>query len=179
VGNQSFVDYMHEIEFPVEEAVGENSTVTFVANPLLLENVKLSDGENFSFVRTLHEINLEEGSGTAIGKIPEGATLSICSMNRDDIKRAAERGMQTLKARIAQNEGDGYRYSAIMAISCIGRYIQMLPNSSAEADLLIAHLPEGSAFAGFYGYGEIGPLPLDANHSINFAHNESIVLCAM
>lgn len=179
VGSQTFVDYMREIDFPIDVATSDNATVAFVANPLLLENVKLEGGEDFSFVRTLHEIDTDEGTGTAIGKIPEGATLSICSMNREDIEQAATRATKELREKIQANEADGYRYSAIIAISCIGRYIQMMPKNSSEADLLLKGLPEGLSFAGFYGYGEIGPLPLSLKASINFAHNESIVLCAI
>ncbi|MDR2608238.1 MAG: hypothetical protein LBC57_07580, partial [Treponema sp.] len=74
VGNQRFTDYLRDSGLPVEDLVHGNNTITFVSNPLLLES---GDG-SFSFARTLHEINLEKGSGTAIGMIPEGSILSIC-----------------------------------------------------------------------------------------------------
>lgn len=178
VGNQTFVEYMREIGFPVDSLTGANDTITFVSNPVLLENVKLDDGENFSFVRTLHKLDMEDGSGTAIGRIPMDATLSICSLERSDIETAAGIGMRDLKAKMDAVSGEGYEFTTIMAVSCIGRYLLMTPQSSTEADKILAELPAGITLAGFYGYGEIGPLPLNKAEVLNFAHNESLVLCA-
>lgn len=178
VGAQTFVDYMREINFPVDGLTGTNDTITFVSNPILLENVKLGDGEDFSFVRTLHKLDTAEGSGTAIGRIPMDATLSICSLEKGDIETAAGIGMRDLKEKMAQVEKEGYTFSTILAVSCIGRYLLMLPNSGTETEKLLAEMPPNITFAGFYGYGEIGPLPLNKAEMINFAHNESLVLCA-
>lgn len=178
VGNQTFVEYMTEIGFPLESLNGVNDTITFVSNPVLLENVRLSGGDSFSFVRTLHKVDLSDGSGTAIGRIPVDATLSICSLERGDIEQAAGVGMRDLRAKMDANQADGYRYSTVLAVSCIGRYLLMVPRSSTEADMLLSQLPKDLALAGFYGYGEIGPLPTGLSGVLNFAHNESLVLCA-
>jgi hypothetical protein len=174
VGNESFTDYLRSFGLPVEELVHGNNTITFVSNPLLLES---SEKEaEFSFARTLHEINLEEGSGTAIGMIPEGAMLSICALERDQIEKAAAEGVRILKGKMAQAQGEGYVYSTVLAVSCFGRHLLMLPNSDAEVRRLLEEFPEGPALSGFYGYGEIGPQ--GAERTQNFAHNESLVLCA-
>jgi hypothetical protein len=157
----------------VEELVHGNNTITFVSNPLLLESGE-KDAE-FSFARTLHEINLEEGSGTAIGLIPEGATLSICALERGQIEKAAVEGVRTLKSKMTQGQREGYVYSTVLAVSCIGRHLLMLPNSDAEVNQLLKELPEGVTLNGFYGYGEIGPQGVKQTQ--NFAHNESLVLC--
>lgn len=179
VGPQTFVEYMLDIGFPMDSLTGNNDTITYVSNPLLLEHVKLDDGEDFSFVRTLHKIDLDEGSGTAIGEIPEGATLSICALQKADIERAAAIGMRDLRGKMAAVAAEGYQFSTVLAISCIGRYLLMLPNGETETNSLLAELPEGITMAGFYGYGEIGPLPMDAKAVRTFAHNESLVLCAL
>jgi hypothetical protein len=171
VGNESFTDYLRDSGLPVEELVHGNNTVTFVSNPLLLES-----GAEFSFARTLHEINLEEGSGTAIGLIPEGAMLSICALERSQIEEAAAEGLRTLKDSLVKGRGEGYAYSTVLAVSCIGRHLLMLPNSDAVVNQLLKEFPEGLTLSGFYGYGEIGPQGADRTQ--NFAHNESLVLCA-
>lgn len=174
VGDQSFTDYLKEMGLPVENLTQGNNTITFVSNPLLLENASDS-GETYAFARTLHEINLEEGSGTAIGQIPEGAMISICSLQRGEIEKAAQAGIRALKEKMKAAEAEGYRYSTVLAVSCIGRHLLMLPNNDAEVKNLLSEFPPGLVLAGFYSYGEIGPQGAEQNK--NFAHNESLVLC--
>lgn len=178
VGNQTFVEYMKDVGFPVDSLTGGNDTITFVSNPILLENVSLAEGDGFSFVRTLHKVDVDEGSGTAIGKIPMDATLSICSLEKRDIATAAGIGMRDLKDKMAQVEAEGYAFTTLLAVSCIGRYLVMAPDGGTEAREILEGLPKGLTLAGFYGYGEIGPLAV-ASGSVNFAHNESLVLCAL
>lgn len=170
VGGQPFTEYMEEIGLQVEKLSQGNATITFVSNPLLLESAE----DGYSFARTLHEVDPTEGSGTAIGAIPEGAVLSICSLKSDQIVSAAARGMDELKRLMAQQEG--YAYSTVLAISCIGRHLLLLPSNHLEAEKLREELPAGLSLTGFYSYGEIGPQ--GAAQRQNFAHNESLVLCA-
>ena len=172
VGEQSFTDYLREVGLPVDNLTEGNTTITFVSNPLLLESAR----EGYSFVRTLHEINPEEGSGTAIGQIPEGATISVCLLQRAEIEQSAKAGMKRLKEKMAAAGGDGYSYSTVLAVSCIGRYLLMLPNKSAEVDSLLSEFPEGLTLCGFYSYGELGPQ--GTSGAQNFAHNESLIFCA-
>jgi hypothetical protein len=170
VGNQSFTEYLRDSGLPVEQLVQGNNTITFVSNPLLLE----SDDGGFSFARTLHEINLDEGSGTAIGMIPEGAILSICSLEREQIGKGAGEGIRSLKEKMAEHKD--YAYSTVLAFSCIGRNLLMLPHNDAEVKQLLTEFPADLSLSGFYGYGEIGPQ--GAAKKENFAHNESLILCA-
>lgn len=176
VGNQRFTDYLEEVGLPVEELSQGNATITFVSNPLLLENQSSETGQEFSFARTLHEINPDEGSGTAIGEIPVGATLSICSLERGEIEQKAKEGMLTIRKEIEAVSASGYQFSTLLAISCIGRHLLLLPENSVEVERLLSVFPEGLTMAGFYSYGEIGPQ--GTAQPRNFAHNESLVLCA-
>jgi hypothetical protein len=173
VGTQSFTDYLRDSGLPVEQLVKGNNTITFVSNPILLES---GDG-GFSFVRTLHEINLEQGSGTAIGMIPEGSILSICSLERAQIQKGAAEGIRDLKAKMETRKKEkDYAYSTVLAFSCIGRNLLMLPNNDAEVKQLLTEFPKDLTLSGFYGYGEIGPQGVTKEE--NFAHNESLILCA-
>jgi len=173
VGSQTFTDYMREVGLPVDTLTQGNATITFVSNPLLLENVK----DGYSFARTLHEIDLEEGSGTAIGQIPVDATISICSLHRDEIEQAAAAGLLSLKEKMAGPQDEGYSYSTVLAVSCIGRHLLMSPNNDAEVNSLLTEFPAGLTLGGFYSYGELGPQGLEETQ--NFAHNESLILCAI
>ena len=173
VGNQTFTDYLREVGLPVDSLTQGNTTITFVSNPLLLENAQ----DDFSFARTLHEINLDEGSGTAIGQIPVDATISICSLQRSEIEQAAVIGIKALAEKMAAFQSDGYRYSTVLAVSCIGRHLLMTPNNDAEVNSLLTEFPAGLALSGFYSYGELAPQ--GSAQTQNFAHNESLVLCAI
>ena len=173
VGDQTFTDYLREVGLSLDNLNQSNATITFVSNPLLLE----SDQDGFSFARTLHEINLEEGSGTAIGKIPVDATISICSLQRGEIEQAAAAGIKALKEKMAANQKDDYQYSTVLAVSCIGRHLLMTPNNDAEVNSLLTEFPAGLSLSGFYSYGEIGPQ--GPAQTQNFAHNESLILCAL
>jgi hypothetical protein len=170
VGIQSFTDYLRVSGFPVEQLVRGNATITFVSNPLLLES---EDGE-FSFARTLHGINLDEGSGTAVGMIPEGTILCICSLSREQIGEGALEAMRSLKEKMAAHKD--YSYSTVLAFSCIGRSLVMLPRSDVEVKQLLTGFPANLSLSGFYGYGEIGPQGTAKKQ--NFAYNESLILCA-
>lgn len=134
VGDQRFTDYLRDIGLPVEKLTQGNNTITFVSNPLLLEKSAGAAGSEYSFARTLHEIDLDEGSGTAIGEIPQGSTLSVCTLQRDEIEKAAVQGMLDLKQKMRQGEKDGYAYTTVLAVSCIGRHLLMLPSNDAEVN---------------------------------------------
>lgn len=175
-GSQSFVDYLREVGLPVEKILETNATLAFVSHPLLLENVDFEGESSYSFVRSLHKIDLEEGSATAIGAIPEGATVSICSLHTEQIQEAAAKGMSDLVEKM--NATPDYTYSTVLAVSCIGRYLLIAPNSGAEADQLLTMLPPGVELTGFYSYGEIAPVRGANGKRRNFAHNESLALCA-
>lgn len=177
VGNQRFTDYMEELGISGEKLTDSNKSYFFVANPLILENIPQAEDPGFSFARTLHEVNMEEGTGTAIGMVPEGATLSICTLSRRDIEKSAVLAMADLAEKMAPGKAEGYQYSTMLAISCIGRHLLLLPANHAEVDCLLAQFPEDMQMAGFYSFGEISPLP-NKNSVFNFAYNESLVLCA-
>ena len=176
VGNQTFVEYLQELGLPLNAMTEGNATITFVSNPLLLENVKIDGESSYSFVRTLHKIDPADGSGTAIGGIPVDATLSICTLQTEHIQSVARAGMNELARRMEDNRG--YVYSTVLAISCIGRYLLLVPDNGAEVANLLRELPAGVSLSGFYSYGEISPITGAGGKLVNFAHNESLVLCA-
>ena len=177
VVSQTFVEYLEDIGIPVEKMIEGNNTITFVSNPILLENVKRDDEGVYAFVRTLHKIDPATGSGTAIGLIPKDATLSICSLQAEQIEEAALAGVDEIMEKMAQEKD--YEYSTVFAISCIGRYLLMVPQNGAEMEKVLSRLPANLSLGGFYSYGEISPIKSHSGGMINFAHNESLVLCAI
>lgn len=177
VDNKTFVEYLNEIGMPLQSISDINKTVSLVANPLLVEETGEGFGADFRYLRALHNIDFEHGSGTAIGRVPEGAYVSINPLNRSDIGEAARLGMQAIKEQMRAKEAQGYAFTTVLTVSCIGRYTIMTPKSGVETESLLEELPEGLELAGFYSYGEISPLPTPSGQ-IPFAHNESLVICA-
>ena len=177
VNDQPFTEYLKEIGLSLDEMTKGNSRITFVANPLLVENLPVEGYEEASFVRALHKIDVEEGSATSIGEIPEGSVVSVCSLRRDDIAEAASLAMDKIKKQIAGRQAEGYDYTTIFVVSCVGRYIFMMPKNSIEADNLISSMPQNMTLGGFYSCGEIAPSCNLKNEQYNFLHNESMVIC--
>lgn len=181
VGDSTFTDYLEKLGLPVAKLATGNTTVAFSSNPLLLEHSPDSS-DDFFFLRMLHKINLEEGSGTALNRIPEGSTISVCPLDRSEIASAATTASEQLIAgmeAICDNHKE-YEFSTVLVVSCIGRLLMLIPKNSKEADGLLADLPADLSLAGFYSYGEIAPLSYTATDlpANNFAHNESLILCA-
>lgn len=178
VGDQRFTDYLMEIGLPLDKLVAASQTIAYITNPLLLENISQDGTESFSFVRTLYATDLEKGTGTAIGRVPEGATLSVCSLNRSDIQEGGRNGVERILQEMEKNPDPAYSYSTVLAVSCIGRHTILLPNSRLEADGMLSLLPGSLSMIGFYSHGEIGPLSTANGQLVNHAHNESLILCA-
>lgn len=180
VGNEKFTDYLKDVGLPVEKLAKSIGTIAFSCNPLQVE-YPLEDGAKpFSYFRTLHEINLEEGSGTSVGGVPLGATISVNPMTRQDISKTALEAMAQLEKKImaASEEVSEYRYSTILAISCVARFMVMIPNSGEEASQLKKIIPDGMVMSGYYSNGELGPVQAEGVPRRTFAYNESIILCA-
>jgi len=174
VNNQRFTDYLAELGLPLDKMMDENNTIASTTNPLLLEYTL--NGQVCKFSRALHAIDLENGTGTSPCEIPVGAKVSICHPEKSEIIRNAHDGMAEINNRIQASRDSGYTYSTLLAISCIGRYLILLPESNAEINEILLTLPKNISIGGFYSYGELGPSGI--NNKQNFVHNDSLVLCA-
>lgn len=178
VGHQRLTDYIGEIGLPIDKLTSPNATLSFLSNPLLIENAYLDSGESLAYVRSLFEINTEEGWCKTNGDIPLGATLSICSLNKEDIVAGATLAIRDIREKIKAAE-DGYEYNTLFIISCIGRNLLMLPKNDAETKAILEDLPENMTMAGFYSCGELGPMVTANQKIINVGHNQSLVLCVV
>jgi hypothetical protein len=115
-----------------------------------------------------------EGYAVCGGDIPEGATLSIGSIDGDEVVKATGEKLQEILA-------DG-RPDALLIFSCIGRYFSLGYEAEREADEVKALLDgTGIAYAMTYSGGEI--CPTYANEDItlttNRFHNDTFIACAL
>jgi hypothetical protein len=179
VGDVSFVEYLRQFGLPVEKMATEPGSTSFVTNPLLLEMPESSQDDGVPYVRTLHTLDLQSGTGTAIGKIPEGAVISVAAMKRRDVEVSTHEALLHLLGQIEAGQREGYAYSTIFCVSCIGRYMVMGSEREGEGRAISEGLPKNLNLSGFYGYGELCPTSVREKRALNRAHNESIVLCAL
>jgi len=178
VGDVTFVEYLKSIGLMVEAVLSEDNTLVFVSNPLLVEGTG-ADDDGVPMVRTLHALDMECGSGTAIGKVPQGSILSVGQLRREDIQLSARACIEDLLHQIRESKADGYKYSTILCATCIGRFMIMVPDSGLEGEILTGAIGRDYTLSGFYGYGELCPTSMRNGAASNKAHNESITMCAL
>jgi hypothetical protein len=180
VGNSTFVEYLEQFGLDVRKLANpDDRTISFTTYPLLIELAGADDADGIPIVRTLHGVNLEDGSGTAIGEVPEGCVLSLGFLKPEDVAKSAENSVSDLMAKMRENECDGYRYSTVFAVSCVARYYVMAGENAIEADSLKDGLPRELSLSGYYSFGEICPTSVRSGRARNAAHNESLVMLAL
>ncbi|MDR1978875.1 MAG: FIST C-terminal domain-containing protein [Synergistaceae bacterium] len=180
VGNGTFVEFIEEFGLDSAKLANpDEKTTSFTTYPLLIERPDIENPDGVPIVRTLHGIDLQTGSGTAIGEIAEGSVLSIGVLQAQDIETSTRNSTEDLLAAIKQNEADGYKYSMVFAVSCVARYYVMAGRNTLEADALKTGLPSDLSLCGYYSFGEICPTSVRSGRALNAAHNESLVLLAI
>jgi class 3 adenylate cyclase len=132
------------------------------------------DGKYF-VIRAPFSHDKETGAVTYGGHIPEGASVQLVKGTRDDIIAGARDAAETLVTRLAGREP-----SCLLFFSCAGRKLMLGLDTKREIATMLSGLKAHLPMAGFYSYGEIGPLDStqDAYRSTRF-HNTTIVLCAL
>lgn len=119
------------------------------------------------YLRGPLEYNLEEGSITLTESIPQGVTIQLTEAERETI--LADTAHTTMA--LAESSRT-FQPAFAMAFSCYLRKETLGTQTPEELALLKRHLPLGLPIAGFYGFGEIGPL---VRGRPSFYHNATLV----
>ncbi len=115
-------------------------------------SIRLNPNDEKQVVRTVLNINEEEGSMTFAGDVPEGAMVQLMKANFDRlIDGATEAAIMSLK------EGGFTGERLCVAISCVGRRLVLGQRSEEELEATLDVLPQNTKQIGFYSYGEISP----------------------
>ncbi|MCC5833018.1 MAG: FIST C-terminal domain-containing protein [Chlamydiales bacterium] len=109
-------------------------------------------------VRTVLNVNEEEGSMFFAGTIPEGCTAQLMKANFERLVEGAGKAASFSHEMI----GEGNAEIAIL-ISCVGRRMVLGQKSVEELENVRHVLGKNTAMAGFYSYGEIAPSAPHAN----------------
>ena len=109
------------------------------------------DSEQF-FVRSAPFSDAEKGTVTLNGNIPKNASVQIGTADKDRVIDSCHSSLVQ-----AKNGFPGGNFAAALLFSCAGRKFIMGSQIHKETAEVCNQLP-GTPFAGFYCYGEFGPL---------------------
>ena len=175
VGNQTFVEYAQSLGLRFDFEDPDIRSFAFVTHPILVEENRAGT-DGIPFVRTIGSVNMEEGYAVALGKIPEGALMSIGVLRKEEIVRSAKIGLESMQ-KLADTT-DGYHYSTMFCISCIGRSMVMAPSIDLEGRLIQSSFGDKFCISGFYAWGEMCPTSYDDETANNRGHHETLSICA-
>ncbi len=107
-------------------------------------------GSNERVVRTILQVDQEEGSMTFAGDIPQGARVRFMRANFDKITAAAaDAATQVLTTDAAPQ--------LALLVSCVGRKLILQSRTGDEVEAVDEVFGGKTLLTGFYSYGEISP----------------------
>jgi hypothetical protein len=109
-----------------------------------------------------------DGHAVCGGAMPEGATLTIGSIDKGDVLQTTE----NIIRRLADRD------SVVLGYSCMARYLVLGADNTAEAEKMRDECRD-TPYAFAYSGGEICPLPDAGGKLINRYHNYTNVFCKM
>lgn len=119
-------------------------------NPLAV----IEAGADESYLRAILGSDPASGSVVLTGSIPVGATVQLTTADTDDILAGTEAAL----ARATAEFPAGSKPEAAMIFSCAIRQFLLGSRTQVEAQMARSEYGASISLAGFYGYGEIGPI---------------------
>jgi hypothetical protein len=141
----------------------QGNLVGINAYPFILD---FNDGTQ-PIIRVMFAVT-PDGSAVCGGKMPVGATLTVGTINGDEVLRASAEILTTAR------EAAGGR--VMLIFSCIGRYFAQGFNTTAEMDKTREIMGE-SPFSLAYSGGELCPVYGKNGGLTNRSHNDTMVIC--
>ena len=124
------------------------------------------DSNNF-YMRAPISHDVERGSITFFGDLPQGAIVQITEGNCEGILKSSELSMQQ-----ALNDYPGTQPDAALFFSCTARRQILSTRAEEEYQSVKKHLNTALPSCGFYTYGEIAPLE---KYGSTLFHNETFI----
>lgn len=112
----------------------------------------------------------EEGHGLVNVMIPVGATISIGTVEQDDVLRLTR---ETLENVLKADKTQG-----LILAPCASHFYTVEANAQAQRDIISQMVPEGMPYHLAYAGGEICPAYGDNGELRNRFHNYTLVACA-
>ena len=120
------------------------------------------------YLRAVFETHPDEGHAVFAAEVPEGAEVRITEVLRSGILAGSVDAVRNA----VKGFPDSATPSVALVFSCAARKWQLGTRVAEEVSVLTEELPEGVRTAGFYCFGEIGPLTRSGTTRF---HNETCV----
>ncbi|MBE7007576.1 MAG: hypothetical protein E7422_00240 [Ruminococcaceae bacterium] len=173
LGKQSFVETLREENMRVDQ---KNMMTAYILSPFVV-TVDKGSGDKVKVARVLSTLDLETGSGTFLGVMPEGAVLSIGLINRDDVCRSVEKAFAEILRELSREKNE---CSTLLVTSCAARFLALMNDPAAEAQAYLGRLPEGVSLMGLYALGECCPVRGEkTGKEYNMFHNFTFTILAL
>ena len=173
LGYGSFIDTLRKegMEVSKTDVLG-----SYILSPFIVK-VGKGESDHVEVARNLTALNHTTGAGTFLGVMPEGSTLSIGIITRNDVQKSVEDAFNTVFTEILPSDPG---YHTLLCTSCCARFLALANNTSAEAETYMNKLPEGVSLMGFYAYGEYCPIKGDMTGTLyNMFHNFTFTILVM
>lgn len=129
------------------------------------------DNSERYYMRVPNRCDPETGSINFLGNVPQGSTIQLTEISRDEVIAASEASFKT-----ALKQYPGTEPEAVLLFSCCCRRWLLGTRAKEEYHLIANALPKAIPICGFYTYGEFSPLQQDG---VNYYHQETFVTLLM
>ena len=120
------------------------------------------------YLRAPMDWDQEEGSATFFGSVPEGSVVQVAMASTDEILEGTEASVEDALSTFPEG---GVPEGALIS-ACATRNWLLGSRTSSELEIIRTGLGSDLPVAGFYAFGEIAPLQLEAAPKF---HNETCV----
>lgn len=166
VNNLPVVDYLEGLGLTKDESGTIPGVNSF---PFIMDQ---NDGM-MPVVRVMFALT-PDGSAVCGGDMPVGSTLSVSSINADEV-------VSTSEAALLQTMASG-KHDCLLIYSCIGRYFYLGHNPDSEIDKVRSVLDHtGTPYHFAYSGCEICPVYAQdgGRNTVNRTHNVTMIICAL
>jgi len=157
------VQYMESLGLTKDGQIEGPGTIPFI--------VDYNDGTK-PVVRAIFA-QTPEGYAVCGGAMPVNSTLSIGSLDYNDVMETSEKIIEDVK------EGLASRANALLMFSCVGRNYALGVRTSDEMEKISRLLGDKIPFVMAYSGGEICPLYDKGDKLKNRFHNDTIIACLL
>lgn len=121
-----------------------------------------------NLVRTILNVNEEDGSMIFAGNMPEGSKLRLMKVNFEKVINGSS--IAATNTTLMNNES---KADLAILISCVGRKLILQDRTSEEVQAAQEVFGNHTAITGFYSYGELSPFNPGSNCEL---HNQTMTI---
>lgn len=121
-----------------------------------------------NLVRTILNVNEEDGSMIFAGNMPEGSKLRLMKVNFEKVIKGSS--IAATNTTLMNNES---KADLAILISCVGRKLILQDRTSEEVKAAQEVFGNHTAITGFYSYGELSPFNPGSNCEL---HNQTMTI---